>query len=196
MVADPQRVPFSERDIRKFITEQVDGQPNVHLPTVANRATDFLLQNPDLTRAFCLARAREMVYDIAAGYVARTRGVIQYADAVVDQAQFIAQASLKWASWLERAEGRHVRILGMTKQELENAAATRMLRAERDLVLARTWREMAKHLDDVQVAGDVFDAEDIEHLLQEIQQQPLTLTRTERSWATRLARRRGPAETR
>ena len=62
------------------------------------------------------------------------------------------------------AEGRHVKLMKMTKGQLLGAAQERAGNAAYNMGLSKTWTELAEGLEEGQAVEDVFTEEEIEKI--------------------------------
>lgn len=183
--------PTAVGRVRAFIRTQMIGVTDLHLPALLDDAVEFVQANKGLNAALLRELMRDTVYEQVQRTVATTRpDLMLLGEDLVGKDELIASASVRWGRWFEHTRTRHVIALEMTRQDCEEAAAQRMLAAERHLALGRLWRSVASDLDEDQRVGQRFTPVELEARLQQIQAMRMDLTLHERTWARRLLGRR------
>jgi len=183
--------PSASGQVRRYIRSLIAGKSDVSIPSLVDATIDWLTRDRPLLVAFLRESLTAMVYEVVQRVLATTRAdLMLLGENLMEKQEVIAQASLKWATWMERGATRHVAVLEMDRQDCFAAAAHRFLNSERHLALATLWRSVGDNLADGERVGDRFTVEDLEVRLQNIQAQSMELANSDRSWARRLLGRR------
>lgn len=156
--------------IRANVLEAIETEDFVRLPDLAAKAQRLFLDDPGLREELANEVLPGVILDIVQRTVAETRkinkeviatqsGVITSADAI----RKAAKAHNVFGDWMERVEteGKHVRLMKMTKGQLLGAAQERAGNAAYNTGLSKTWTELAEGLEEGQAVEDVFTDEDI-----------------------------------
>jgi hypothetical protein len=181
-------VPSGSHIIRRFVTERIaETQAELSQPQLRDEAVAWLLSEPEVLQRFLLGQVGPIVYSLVQSQVARTRpDLMLLGTDVVPRANVKARGAKRWEQWLEHSGGRHVRAMLMSRSDCFQAAAERMLAADRSLILAKLWRGIGDALEEGECVGDKFTEQDLEDRLQQLAATRLSLTTADRTWASRL----------
>lgn len=159
--------------IRASVLEAIEKEDFFRLPDVAADTQRLFLDDPGLKEQLAEEVLPGVILDIVQRTVAETRkinkeviatqsGLITSADAI----RKAAKAHNIFGDWMERVEteGRHVRLMKMTKGQLLVAAQERKGTAAYNNGIANTWEELAEGLVGSQAVEDVFTEEEIEKI--------------------------------
>lgn len=183
--------PTAVGRVRAFVRTQMIGVTELHLPELLDDAVEFVQANKRLNAALLRELLRDTVYGQVQRTVATTRpDLMLLGEDLVGREDLIEAAAIRWGRWFEHTRTKHVIALEMTRTDCLEAAAQRLLAAERHLALGRLWRSVASDLDEDERVGQRFTAQELEVRLQQIQATRMDLTLDERSWARRLLGRR------
>lgn len=183
--------PSAAGRVRAFVRTQMIDATELHLPALLDDTVEFVQANRRLCAALLRELLRDVVYDQVQRTVATTRpDLMLLGEDLVGKQDLIEAAGVRWGRWFEHTRTRHVIALEMTRDDCLEAAAQRLLAAERHLALGRLWRSVATELDEDQRVRDRFSPAELEARLQQIQATRMDLTLHERSWARRILGRR------
>lgn len=174
--------PNARGAVRQFIRESVGDATEVYLPPMVDDAVAHFLNDASFVRSALAALLRPIVYEIAQAEITRSRGTgILLGDSVVDANGLDQRAQklhTRWNGFYEYANGRYLKVLSMTADDLVDAADQREHRANVELAYARLWRALASKLNTGQTVGDRFKPEDLDRMYLDLTTGPVQLVGT------------------
>lgn len=157
--------------IRDWVKDIIQDADEVNVPTVASQAYEHFMKASGFTKRFYEENAGAIVHDIVADVVANTRRYIPMGNNAAATRQGVrrrAQEHAVFSRWLEHANGRHIRLLEMTKKDLLAAADERERRGDTEYRIANLLRALAAPLTDEDIAGGIWSPQQIEQKYQEM----------------------------
>lgn len=170
--AEPSR--STSKIIDDWIREQIKDSDQISIPEVADKAVERFLDDRVFIRSFLTDMLRPMIYWRAKKVVAATRGLTLAGDQILDLGSVeerSKQIAHKFVNWVEHSGERSVRLMRMTRNDLQLAAQERRKRGIQELHLSDLWTELAKRLEADQVVEDVWSPEEIESVSARIEQE-------------------------
>lgn len=155
------------RRIRAWIREHISDVDSVKAPEITQEAIEAFMDQEDVVRALLEEQIKPLVYELVMTEIKDTRrdAVIDTNGHVVSRKSREQSAKQKWTRfqrWLEYDGMHHHRLLAMNKQQLQDAARTRRVRAKTEMDLARFMDVLAGGLEEGQTVEDAYTYQEIE----------------------------------
>ncbi len=160
-------------EFKHFVVPMIDGASEVKLAKLTDEVVAWM-QSDGTRLSRCVDELlRPIVYEMVQREVARTRraGMVIINGTVVTRETLEEKArqfSNRWATWLEHAGDRNIRLLEATAPDLAIMANERYRRAGAEQAIGDLWLALAKGLSSGQKVGDVFTPGAIEDMWQKI----------------------------
>lgn len=172
----------ARRQVRNRMRERMDAileaEHELSVPDLAGEMIDWIAHRPPLASQFLSESFRGQIATEIRALVGARRGsyVLLGADEIVDRQEFDIRKRVfktRWARFTEQcvsAEGVLVQkpVMQMTRRQLLMAAAMRETAADRNLLYARLWRELARPLRGNQTVERRWTEDQIDALEQEL----------------------------
>jgi hypothetical protein len=156
--------------LREWLDNEIAHADEVKLPDLANTALEHFSRDTRFLRDFLKENLRDVLYLEAQRFIATTRNHVLLGSTITTRSGFQATARRKsvFENWFEHVNDRHIHVLDMSKTDLLAASTERRERGEREITLANLWRSLADKLDPKQHVRDVFTAEEIETVFNQL----------------------------
>ena len=158
--------------MRAWVDERVADESVVQIPAIVEEALTYLKRRKPLHDRLVDELFRNTLYELVKQTVRSTRrsygdgGSAMSDEVLEDRAEHFAS---RFLGWYERSGDQHVRLLDMTREDLQLAAAERRDRGTHEYQLATLWERLAADLEGGQVVRERFTANEVEALYRSIQ---------------------------
>lgn len=151
--------------IRAMVTDELEVRQEIHLTELARHIAGALRADPAFLERFMNETLVAAVYEEVRQAVGRTRNLVRngdYAATTEVMEERRQRFTSRFATWFEHSGRRSVRLLEMTREDLQAAAEERRKRGRTELKIALLWDRLADGLEGGQTVGERFTTDEIE----------------------------------
>jgi hypothetical protein len=150
------------QQLSAWLREQIDGQTQIDMPALADRAVAHFSVDVDFLRDWAADTLRPVAYALGTQIAQDTR----VASVTHSGAPAVATADKQpRATWLQRLEhvgDRYIRLGAMNKQEVQDWAKERRERGTIELHLAGLGEKLAAKMPEGKTVAEVFSDDEID----------------------------------
>lgn len=158
----------SAADLRFLIRNLLQGREEVSIPDLAGEVVDHVLADEEMSKALMFRFLQPMVYEQVRRQVASTRSdKVLVGDEVMSKDNFKKQATApggRFNRWLEHANGRHVRLVKMTKTDLLAACEERGVTADRNAKLRDFFKALSEKVPEGKTVAQSITTAELERI--------------------------------
>lgn len=156
--------------VTAWISGEIEGKPIVDRSALVDAAVEHFAKDPAFVSAFLAQMLRPMIYEIAKQVMKRDRPgemIRELGAEIMADGEFKKRAkerASRWRDWLEHSGGTHIRLMEMTKADLQRAAAERRQRGDVEYAYAELWDALSVRLEGNEKVKERFTADEIERV--------------------------------
>mgnify|MGYP006265655587 CR=1 FL=1 len=155
--------------VKNWIRERIEGQDRVNIGQVVDELLASM--KPAELRELAVEHIRGVAFELARKETANSRRSVrrQKTSEMPEQRHVILKpvTQKSWGDWLEWNGSVHVRLMEMTREDLEAAARIRLERGTREAHLSEFERSIAARLLPGQRVSEVFSEEQVQQIYED-----------------------------
>ncbi|HYW88190.1 MAG TPA: hypothetical protein VFB50_10495 [Chloroflexota bacterium] len=147
--------------LRQLLAEAGES---VEIPILADRLLEMVDADPAWRQGLLRPSIETFAREAVQRHVASTRGLLVFGTEVVTRREFerrVHQRAQRFERWREHVGDRHLKLMDMTRAELQRAAAERITRGLEELRIAALELRLADRLEDDQTVRNAWSTEEI-----------------------------------